>query len=157
MGGPGGRLKDYLLIGGLVVIVVAALVMAIAYGLGDDDEKHKPPGAIMFKCLDCDAEFEYDHARQPKGTPDTVPMKRMGPARCQACKKLSRALQMTRCPECGKHYLSASARYQHEKDTLTRQGKDTAALGQCPPTVCPHCETNLHTWYRQYDARRRSR
>ena len=157
LAGGGGRLKDTLLIGALVVIIVAALAMAIAYVCGDDDQERKTPGAIMFKCLDCDAEFEYDHAKQPKGTPDTKPMKRMGPARCQSCNKLSRALQMTRCPECKQHYLSASARYQHEKDTLERQGKDASALGQCPPTVCPYCRTDLHTWYRQYDARRRGR
>jgi len=154
--GPGGRRKQYLLIASLVGIIVAALALAIVYGFGDD-EGHKPPGAILFTCLDCGAVFEYDPAGQPGQAPRTVPMKRMGPIRCRVCNAPARALQMTRCPACRKHYLSAASRWQQEKDRLTGQGKDASALGACPPTVCPHCKTDLHAWYRRYDAQRRRR
>jgi len=156
-GSEPGRMKEYLLIAALAVIIIGSLVVTILYGLMGDAPKTRADQSIMFKCLECGAEFEYDPAKQPKFKPEDVPPMHSARVACQVCKKPFAALPMTKCPACGKYYLAAATLYEYEMELLELQGKDSSILGECPPTVCPHCKTDFHQWYRQHNTRRRSR
>ena len=149
-GSEPGRMKELMLIGALGVVIVGALVMTVMYAWSSDDKEQQNTAEIMFQCTKCNAKFAYDATKQTAEQAIT----HSGAARCQKCNEPACALPMTKCPECGEHFLSGATRYQHEVEMLDMAGKDSSSLGDCPPTVCPKCKTDFHKWMQQHRKRK---
>lgn len=143
-GGATGRLKEYLLIIALAVIIIGSLVVTIMYGWSSDDDKQTASKKMMLKCLECQAESEFD----PK-VPPPPPVKgqlatHTATFACPKCKRAASALMMTKCPnpKCGKYYLSQTTLHNYQTELMMAAGQDISKRGSAPPTVCTDCGTD---------------
>jgi len=72
---------------------------------------------------------------------------------CPECGSKASALPMTRCPACGKQYVSELTRYEAKYFTSDAPPPS----GRSPRAVCPYCGTDLQKWWRAKREERRRR
>ena len=60
---------------------------------------------------------------------------------CPKCKKKACVFLMNQCPKCKKYYLS-------------KRVTDPEAFGKGGrKEICPHCDTDVHKWYKEHRRR----
>ena len=147
----GGRRTEFLLIGGLGVVIIGAIVLTVMHGMGGriGGGSRKP----MAECRSCQERFEYDPSADPQALGGWMgPGEQIYRPDCPKCGEKASGLPLMLCPnpDCGKHYL-----FPLVPDTLTIQkGADPSMLKRADP-VCPHCGTDLHEWKREQFRKKR--
>ena len=139
----GGR-TEYLFAGALVLIVVAALGLSIYFafgGRGNDFERPDPN--VPYECEACGhhwtvnmEDIDPDRAMASEG-PIIEP--------CPSCGAPDTGYPMTKCPKCGKYFLSE---YHRDWQLMGEEGQDE---------LCPHCGLNINEYYRQELEKRKRR
>ena len=111
-------------------------------------------GYLRTTCKSCGHNIVADHPKDPS-------------VDCPKCGKKESCLMQTKCPNCGKYYLSdmmvANAKaFDEAKAAARAEGKDPStvmpvfpAAGEQPKDVCKHCGTDRVQWYIDYYKKRR--
>ncbi|MBS3733440.1 MAG: hypothetical protein KGY99_00745 [Phycisphaerae bacterium] len=141
------------MIGVLGLIIVIALTIAIAQIVGGGgDGGSDEPQEVRYQCQNPECakdgkKYEWspegDHRR---ASPEFA---QYNYVECPQCGEKS-GLLMTKCPECGKWYVSESTRNLVENAGGVPPGRG----GRMPEAKCPHCGTVLSEYY---DQQRRER
>jgi len=136
----GGRGMEFLLAGALGLIIIGSLGLTLYSLFGE-------PGAAggtgrelpRFQCQKCGHEFAMPSEKVYEMVPETE-LSRYGIARldCPKCGARKSALEMTKCPKCGKYYLSEGMKARG--DAFTQ--REPKAGEQAHREVCPHCGTD---------------
>jgi len=142
-----GRGTEYLLIGGLIIIIGGALALTFFGGDKDGSGSYKP----LWQCQKCKHEFEPPPlkrspiTRGPGFIDDDM---RMVFLDCPKCGAKESCLPMTRCLECKKFYVSDPTRQRAE---MQRQNPEMTMMprGRRIKNVCPYCKTDQNVWRRK--------
>ena len=144
----GGRRTEHLLIGGLIVVIVGALALAIFGGGGDDTEEYEP----MWQCQaeGCKHEFRPPPVKTPpvKDRPDVLmDDMQMVILDCPKCGAKEGCLPMDRCVKCGESYVSGPTTEWAAKQ---KADPDATPMGRVKSrNICPHCNTDQIQWRRK--------
>jgi hypothetical protein len=151
----GGRGTEYILIGGLLIIIVGSVALSIFGGGKGGPGDIKP----MWECQACQHRFEPPPVKEApirRGPGFIDDDMRMVFLDCPKCSAKESCLPMTKCLECGEFYVSEPtkwrAKYQKENPNLM-----TIPTGRPPKNICPHCKTDQREWRRARRKEKRSR
>lgn len=124
----------------LAVVIVAAVGLTLYTTLGGGPGGARASGKPHYQCLECEYVFrvEVDDIPPEKLRKATDPS--MVLLDCPDCGAESSALEMTKCPKCGEHYVAQRTRYMVEHGV--------PAPGDVRD-VCPHCGTDRKDYMRQ--------
>ena len=151
----GGRGTEFLLGGGLVVIIVGSVVLSI-FGGGEGG-----PGDIkpMWQCQACKHPFEPEPMKESpirRGPGFMDDDMRMIFLDCPKCSEKESCLPMSRCLECKKFYVSDATRWRAEFQKENPEQR-MGAVGRPPKNVCPHCKTDQREWRRKNRAKKKKK
>ncbi len=132
---------EHVFAGGLILLIVAALGLAIWHTFIRSTSKvAKPDPQVYFRCVKCNNEHAIDRKDltkeqmfqegEPSGILDD----------CPKCGAKDESRQKVKCPECEKYYLP--------KWRVDPRGEG--------PNVCEHCKTDVDKWYIE-DAKKRKK
>lgn len=138
----GAKGTEYAVAGALVVVIVAALVFVGTQIWSCDGGTDGGGGENRVKCVECKEEWViqiedamvFNREMEMGGPP-------VG-ADCEKCGKTGCVFLMKRCPECKKYYLSKQIT---DPDAFVKGGRKE---------ICPHCDTDLHQWFKDHPRRR---
>jgi len=141
----GGRRTEFLLIGGLAVVIIGAIVLTVLHSMDVRIGGGSPKP--MAECQSCQERFELDPSEDPRALIGSMgPGSKIYQPDCTKCGKKESGLPLMLCPnpECGKHFLSP-----HIANRLKiRDGADPSTLKQSK-VICPHCGTDHDEWQRE--------
>jgi ribosomal protein L32 len=146
-----GDKMQYLLAGALVLIIAISLISVIVSAT-DSGPQNQGPRENKYYCLETGKEFTLD----PEDMTDEMMMvdPMMGLVKSPYTDKKT-GYAMTRCPNCEKYYVPEyvkEAYKQNPEGPIMGPMMDPAQMNE---TVCPHCGTNLHEYYRKKARERR--
>ncbi len=144
----GGKNMEYVLAGALLIIIIVAVVLAVGpmqCGGGPTG----PTGKPMFKCIECDKEWEVSqedankyHREMERGMGREMGDTPIGQD-CPKCGKEGCVFMMIRCPKCKEYFLSK--RYT-DPDAFAKVGHRDI----CPD---PECKTDVHEYNKKHRRR----
>ena len=151
----GGRSTEYLLIGGLVVIIAGSLALTVF------NPGKKGPGDIkpMWQCQACQHKFEPPPVteapirRGPGFIDDDM---RMVFLDCPKCSEKESCLPMNRCLECKEFYVSDITRERAEFQKANPEQTTMMPPRTRAKNVCPHCKTDQREWRRKNRKKKKS-
>jgi len=168
-GGEGGggvwasKNMEYVLVGALALIIVAAIVMTVwqlffsGPGGGEDYDTVQ-----RYKCEKCGYTWEFDMSEMnPEENPEMM-MGPMGPGMgamdCPKCKEKRCAFLMVKCPkeDCGEYYIGESTKWHARMYSPDGTG-EMSPDGEPPHDVCPKCGTDRTKFYRDRARARRKK
>jgi hypothetical protein len=130
--------SEGLLVAGLLILI-AGSAAGIYFSLRKDELQPADPSP-HFQCEACRHEFVVDRKAIPAEAFDKAGLDpNLVRLDCPQCKQRGSAVRMIRCPACGEHYVSESAR-----------GGQGAPSGQVARDVCPSCGVDRLEWYRRH-------
>jgi DNA-directed RNA polymerase subunit RPC12/RpoP len=142
--GGGGRM-DYLFAGGLILLIVLALGLTIWHTFKGSSPTTEQDPDMHFKCGACGGEFTIP--REQYYSAEREQEDEAGRIDCKLCGARESAYPMTKCPNCGKYYLSE--RQKAIIDSMADRGQPPRNIGQIPDK-CPHCGTDRIQWLREH-------
>jgi ribosomal protein L32 len=139
--GLGGRGTEFLLIGGLAVVIIGAIVVTLMYAF---DFRITSSPKAMAECQSCGKRFEYDSDKGPRSLIGAIPEAGPRLLDCPECGAKASAIPLRRCPKCGKFYMPPKV----DEDQKPGAGADPTKAAQ-PADICPHCGTDRQEWHRE--------
>ncbi|HUS47250.1 MAG TPA: hypothetical protein VNA25_25190 [Phycisphaerae bacterium] len=141
--GRGAGKSEYLLAGGLGVVIIAALALAIWGMFGGRISGPKAPTELHYKCEKCQHEFTVP-LDELTAAPDAMDELQASVRDCPSCGAKQSCWRCIECPNCKKYYIS-----QSEKARL-----EAMRIGRTEPEgiqdKCPYCQTVMLEWYREH-------
>ena len=139
-GRSGAINMEHVFAGGLILLIVAALGLAIWHTFFRNPPMPEVDPQVYFRCVKCNNEHAIDRKDltkeqmfqegEPSGILDD----------CPKCGAKDESRQKVKCPECEKYYLP--------KWRVDPRGEG--------PNVCEHCKTDVDKWYIE-DAKKRKK
>ena len=144
----GGRQTEYLLIGGLIIVIVGAISLAIFGGGKDDGDEYEP----MWQCQaeGCKHEFKPPPVKTPpvRGRPDVLmDDMRIVILDCPKCRAKQSSLPTDKCVKCEKSYVSGPTSELAAKQQAAPGAMLTGRVKS--RNICPHCDTDQNQWRRK--------
>jgi hypothetical protein len=131
-----GEKTQWLLIGGLLVLIIGSLVLFVMSVFGRRDTRPAGWKQLPIKCIRCDKEYlpEKEQERQLRAQEEKGGSEKPQGADCVKCGAKAACYRMIRCLKCGKFYEPKWIRLDRPP---TEQEKER---------ICPYCGANLRDW-----------
>ena len=127
---------------GAIVVVAAVCVGVGVFSVVGVVSPSKAPKAVEpsyeFLCEKCQAVSSLRQNQIPAEVYEAITTARPAAMDCPRCGAHSSAYPPTRCPKCGKPYIS-----NFSKGIIAPPGSQQRE-------VCPHCGTDPYIWHRQH-------
>lgn len=145
-GGGGGGKTEYLLAGGLAVVIIGALALTIYTSMGGPDGRDDDAKVLPYMCDNCGHTWMVSRKEAHPEVDITVepppPEIREAPAvlPCPNCQQ-TQGHQSVTCANCGHVYTPLA--YRHESIWATIQGRQSVVIKgktyRLDQDVCPKC------------------
>ncbi len=138
-----GKQTEYAVAGGLLIVIVAAVVFAATQIWSCGSTPIGERGEPRVKCVKCGEEWTITREEEMILNRENE-MRRGVPVGedCEKCGGEGTVFLMNICPECKTYYLSKSIT---DPDKFAEGGNKE---------VCPNCGTDLNEWWREHRRRR---